>query len=496
MTAALPPQTAGTVPVMEGVARVHAVLDEVDTSSVGPVSGRDVAEVDRAISRMEALKLTLVAAADQQDAGARAGMSGTSAWLAANTRSWGGKAAADVSLATALEASLPLTKDALADGHLSTAHASVIAGTTSRLPETLTEHERTRIETALVAQAKHVDPAKLRRAARRALLSAERSAAEALAHEDAELRGEEARAEARVRLTMHDNRDGTITGHFTVPALAGAILRKTIQQIASPRRKALGLADAAEVAGNHDAEDGRPRGGERYSAGVLGGDGQTGGRLDGQAISAGRLGVDGETGVRPDGEANRAGRLDGKANSAGRLGGVRDIDWAQRYGAAFVELLEHLPTDRLSGKVAATVVVTIDHDRLRESLGAAHLDTGHDLSASETRRVACSAGLLPAILSGSSLPLDLGRSHRFFTEAQRVALATTYDECAAEGCDRPYAWSELHHEDPWCRGGQTNLDLAVPLCRFHHRRAHDPTYAHVVSTNGSPRKSVTFRRRP
>ena len=462
----LPLQTAGTVPVMDGVARVHAVLDDVDTSSVGPVSGRDVAEVDRAISRMEALKLVLVAAADQQDAGGRAGMSGTSAWLAANTRSWGGKAAADVQLATALEASLPLTKDALAGGQLSTAHASVIAGTTSRLPETLTEQERTRIETSLVAQAKHVDPAKLRRAARRALLAAERSAEEALAHEDAELRGEEARAEARVRLTMHDNRDGTITGHFTVPALAGAILRKTIQQIASPRRKALGLAPDAEVAGTHDAQVGSPHGRERNSAGLLGGVVQAGGRLDGEA------------------------------NSVGRLGGVPDVDWAQRYGAAFVELLEHLPTDRLSGKVAATVVVTIDHDRLRESLGAAHLDTGHDLSASETRRVACSAGLLPAVLGGSSLPLDLGRSHRFFTEAQRVALATTYDECAAEGCDRPYAWSELHHEDPWSRGGQTNLDLAVPLCRFHHRRAHDPTYAHVVSADGGRRKSVTFRRRP
>ena len=482
----LPLQTTGTVPVTEGVARVHAVLDDVDTSSVGPVSGRDVAEVDRAISRMEALKLVLVAAADQQDAGGRAGMSGTSAWLAANTRSWGGKAAADVQLATALEASLPLTKDALAGGQLSTAHASVIAGTTSRLPETLTEQERTRIETSLVAQAKHVDPAKLRRAARRALLAAERSAEEALAHEDAELRGEEARAEARVRLTMHDNRDGTITGHFTVPALAGAILRKTIQQIASPRRKALGLAPDAEVAGTHDAQVGSPHGRERNSAGLLGGVVQAGGRLDGEATSAARLGGDGRTG----------GRLDGEANSVGRLGGVPDVDWAQRYGAAFVELLEHLPTDRLSGKVAATVVVTIDHDRLRESLGAAHLDTGHDLSASETRRVACSAGLLPAVLGGSSLPLDLGRSHRFFTEAQRVALATTYDECAAEGCDRPYAWSELHHEDPWSRGGQTNLDLAVPLCRFHHRRAHDPTYAHVVSADGGRRKSVTFRRRP
>ncbi len=247
--------------------------------------------------------------------------------------------------------------------------------------------------------------------------------------------------------------------------------------------------------GNHDAEDGRPLRGERYSAGLLGG-AQTGGRLDGEANSGGRLEGKANSGGRLDGDAKTGGRRDVKAKSDGRLGGVRDVDWAQRYGAAFVELLEHLPTDRLSGKVAATVVVTIDHDRLRESLGAAHLDTGHDLSASETRRVACSAGLLPAVLGGSSLPLDLGRSHRFFTEAQRVALATTYDECAAEGCDRPYAWSELHHEDPWSRGGQTNLDLAVPLCRFHHRRAHDPTYAHVVSTDGSRRKSVTFRRRP
>jgi hypothetical protein len=500
-------QAAGTVPVTEGVARVHAVLDEVDTDAVGPVSGRDVAEVDRAIARMEALKLRLVAAADQQDAGARAGMSGTSAWLAAHTRSWGGKAAADVSLATALEESLPVTKQALADGQLSTAHASVIAGTTSRLPETLTDEERTKIETALVAQAKHVDPARLRRSGRRALLAAERSAAEALAHEDTELRGEEARAEARVRLTMHDNHDGTVSGHFTVPALAGAILRKTIQQMASPRRRALGSAGA----------EGSLEGSE-CSPGTKGGAGTASGARDGRHTIDGRRrelvaaggggepapgGGGGEPAPGGGGDAQPApsgggelapGGGAGELAPGGRGDGSRDADWAQRYGQAFVELLEHLPTDRLNGKVAATVVVTIDHDRLRDNLGAAHLDTGHDLSASETRRLACSAGILPAILGGSSLPLDLGRSNRFFSEAQRVALATTYDECAAEGCDRPYAWSELHHEDPWSRGGATDLDRAVPLCRFHHRRAHDPTYAHFVDSDGAGRKSVTFRR--
>ncbi|HET6968566.1 MAG TPA: DUF222 domain-containing protein, partial [Ornithinibacter sp.] len=191
----------------------------------------------------------------------------------------------------------------------------------------------------------------------------------------------------------------------------------------------------------------------------------------------------------------RPGSVPGAGSPFGTGRATGDRDWAHDYGSAFVELLEHLPTDRLSGKVAATVVVTIDHDQLRESLGAAHLDTGHDLSAGEARRLACSAGILPAVLDGTTLPLDLGRTKRFFTESQRVALATTYDECAAEGCDRPFAWSDLHHEDPWAQGGATDLDLAVPLCGSDHRRAHDPRFQHRVHTDTTGRKVVTFHRR-
>jgi hypothetical protein len=172
-----------------------------------------------------------------------------------------------------------------------------------------------------------------------------------------------------------------------------------------------------------------------------------------------------------------------------------DTDWAHRYGQAFVELLEHLPTDRLSGKVNATVLVTLDHDQLKASLGAAHLDTGHDLSASEARRLACGAGLLPAVLDGQSQLLDLGRTQRFFSEAQRVALSMTYDSCAAQDCDRPYAWTEHHHQDPWATGGHTNLDRAVPLCGFHHRRMHHPGFHHRITQDPDGRKHVTIHRR-
>ena len=106
----------------------------------------------------------------------------------------------------------------------------------SRLPEELTQDQRDAIERHLIARAREVDPGQLRRMARRALEAAEKSRKKVDEDEDEQLRSEEEKALAKTRLTMRDNRDGTVSGHFTVPTLAGSMLRKTIQQIASPRR--------------------------------------------------------------------------------------------------------------------------------------------------------------------------------------------------------------------------------------------------------------------
>ncbi|HEV7196958.1 MAG TPA: DUF222 domain-containing protein, partial [Pedococcus sp.] len=336
---------------LDGVRQIHRVLDQlaVDRPLSGPTTAAALGQVERAIARLQSVRLALVAAADRTNLAAESGMTGTGAWLSAQTRSAGAVAAADVRLATALEDGLPVTREALAAGDVSTQHASVIAATADRLPADLSASERRAIEATLVAQARRVDPGALRKAARRALSAAERSRAEVDAHEDAALRSEEDRAWDRARLSLHDNRDGTTSGHFTVPTMAAAILRKTVQQLASPRR----FADRAAARG--------------------------------------------------------------ATTASAQLEAFRKVDWSQRYGQAFVELLEHLPTDRLSGKVAATVVVTVAHDQLKNQLGAAHLDTGDDLSASQARRLACNAGVLPAVMGGASLPLDLGRTNRFFT---------------------------------------------------------------------------------
>ena len=425
----------GTVDVLREIDRL---LDRVHTGDVGGGAAAAVAlgEVDRVITRLQAVRLSLVAEADRSEVASGSGMTGTSAWLAVSTRRDGGQAARDVRLAAALDNGLAATREALAAGDVSTEHAEVIATATAQLPEGLSRQERAAIEADLVRRARLVDPGTLRKEGRRILSVVDRSRAQIDAHEDQVLRTEEETALARTRLTWHHNGDGTTTGHFTLPTLAASILAKTVQQIASPRRFAQRAAKAAKAAG-----------------------------------------------------ATTPAQLEAATWDAFR---AADGDWPHRYGRAFVELLEHLPTDSLSGKVAATVVVTITHDQLQAAWGAAHLDTGQDLSAGEARRLACNAGVIPAVLGSRSVPLDLGRQERFFTEAQRVALATTYDTCAAQGCDRPYAWSELHHEDPWASGGRTDLALAVPLCGHHHRRAHDPRYSHRIQTDSQRKKCVSF----
>lgn len=408
-----PPEPA---PVATLIRRIHALLDSHPGHDAAPAAGgyaRLIGETERAIRRLQALKLRVLAAADTADVSAQTGLVDTGAWLAKHTHTAGPAAAGQVALAQDL-ASLPATTAAIDSGGLSVEHASVIAQTTRRLPASLTAHQRDQVEAKLVGLAGQLDPPALRRRARRVLHDIA-SREEAEQHHAEQLRDEEQRALARTRLVLHNNSDGTTSGHFTVPTLAGSILRKVLQQMTSPRRQ---------------------RATPRPTEGEV-------------------------------------------------------LDHAHAHGLAFVELLEHLPTDRLHGKVAATVVVTLQHRQLLADLASAGVDTGAELSPGDARRLACGAGVLPAILAGASLPLDLGRTQRFFTEAQRTALATHHTTCAAQHCDRPFAWTELHHQQPWSKGGRTDLADAIPLCGWHHRRIHDPGYSHSRQPDGK----VTFHRR-
>ena len=409
--------------VVEGV---HELLDDLAPLTElprGEYAGL-VRECARARARLQALELRLVAAADTAGVAADTGAASTGAWHATVTNTEPAESARQTKLATALDKpNLAGTSSALGAGVVSAAHAAVIAAAVRQLPADLTAEQVAVVEADLLAKARRMNPQQLRKAARRALAAVEADRARVDAAEDTQLRDEEAAARAKTRLALHDNGDGTVSGHFTVPTLAGAILGKIIDQLASPRRARLGATTA--------------QGGEVANP------------------------------IR------------------------EDFDWARRRGEAFCSLIERLPTDHLHGKVAASIIVKTDLTTLRGGLAAAGLDTGDVLSAAETRRLACTAGLVPAVLNGGSQPLDLGRAQRFFTEAQRLAGAMSHQTCAADGCDTPYAWTELHHRDPWAHGGPTDLADMVPLCGFHHQRIHDPAYHHRYRPDGA----ITFTRR-
>ncbi|MEO5663554.1 MAG: DUF222 domain-containing protein [Nocardioides sp.] len=164
-----------------------------------------------------------------------------------------------------------------------------------------------------------------------------------------------------------------------------------------------------------------------------------------------------------------------------------------RLGWAFIEWIERYAADRLptSGGVSATVVVTMSLGTLMGGLAAASLDTGGRISAGQARRLACEAGIIPAVLGGKSEVLDLGRTRRFHSKAQRIAIAHRDGGCTAEGCDLPPAACHVHHDQPWSKGGPTDTDTGRLLCHRHHRVIHDERY----ETTHLPHGKVSFHRR-
>ena len=98
---------------------------------------------------------------------------------------------------------------------------------------------------------------------------------------------------------------------------------------------------------------------------------------------------------------------------------------------------------------------------------------GEPLLRAQLDRLACFAEVRRLVLDAQSVVLDAGRTRRTVTDAQYDAVIRQWGGCAGEGCDRPPAWTEIHHVEPWQYGGRTDLQNLVPLCTREHHRVHD-----------------------
>lgn len=66
-------------------------------------------------------------------------------------------------------------------------------------------------------------------------------------------------------------------------------------------------------------------------------------------------------------------------------------------------------------------------------------------------------------------PVNLYRTERLANWKQRDLARAAMPVCPFPGCRQGADLCEIHHIEPWSRGGETNLANLSPLCRYHNR---------------------------
>ena len=126
------------------------------------------------------------------------------------------------------------------------------------------------------------------------------------------------------------------------------------------------------------------------------------------------------------------------------------------------------------GGAKPRVVVSTRFDVLKQRLTGGTVDNGDRVTPQTVRKLACDAGITPAVLNTQSVPLDLGRTHRLVSGSLTKALAVRDRGCSFPTCDRPARMTQAHHVRHWSLGGPTCLDNLVLLCWYHHGEIHKP----------------------
>lgn len=103
----------------------------------------------------------------------------------------------------------------------------------------------------------------------------------------------------------------------------------------------------------------------------------------------------------------------------------------------------------------------------------AELADGDPIPRSVLDRLACDSEVTRVVFGPAGEPLDVGRSQRTFTGAQRHAVVARDRTCAYPDCDGPPQLGEVHHVAWWVRdSGPTAVRNGVLLCWYHHDVVH------------------------
>ncbi len=167
----------------------------------------------------------------------------------------------------------------------------------------------------------------------------------------------------------------------------------------------------------------------------------------------------------------------------GRTGGQRNADNLVQIAAAFLGGAAGARPEISAGLV-------IDFDTLMGGENHSLHETRRELeqlgpiAQATALRLACDASVFRTVMAGRSEVLDLGRSTRVVSRAQRRALRLRDRGCGFPGCDRPDEWCDAHHIWHWATGGPTDLVNLMLLCRRHHVMVHEGGWKLARGPNG------------
>ncbi|NNF53603.1 MAG: DUF222 domain-containing protein, partial [Acidimicrobiales bacterium] len=155
---------------------------------------------------------------------------------------------------------------------------------------------------------------------------------------------------------------------------------------------------------------------------------------------------------------------------------------------------DELFTSVNAGQGRANINLVIDEATLTHGPHGgtqSYTSNGFHLALPTIRRYLCDATITPVTLTSHGVPLNVGRTRRTASDAQRAALAAVYPTCA--WCDVPFDHCQIHHITFWEHGGATDLHELIPLCSRHHHQIHEGNWTirldqdrnlHIIKPNG------------
>ena len=131
----------------------------------------------------------------------------------------------------------------------------------------------------------------------------------------------------------------------------------------------------------------------------------------------------------------------------------------------------------VSGGLRPQVTITASYETLTGLADGAgcHTEDCGPLSPETLRRILCDAEVIPVVLDGDSLPLDIGRAKRTAPWWLRKLLNIRDKGCVIPGCQTRPRYCDAHHVIHWLFGGKTRLENLCLLCARHHTMVHDGT---------------------